>query len=85
MTTTVTYAGFAAREALGVSPAYERLSYAVSREHEILALLAAHAATPRVLGVDDFVLRRGQVRGTVLIDCESSKPAQSVDPFDAAT
>jgi uncharacterized protein DUF2332 len=41
MTTAVTYAEFAAREAHGVSPAYERLSYAVSRDDEILALLAA--------------------------------------------
>jgi Uncharacterized protein conserved in bacteria (DUF2332) len=35
------YVDFAAREAHGVSPAYERLSYAVSRDDEILALLAA--------------------------------------------
>jgi len=41
MTIVVTYAEFAAREAHGVSPAYERLSYAVSRDDEILALLAA--------------------------------------------
>jgi len=40
MTTSLTYAEFAAREAHGVSPAYERLSYAVSRDAGILALLA---------------------------------------------
>ena len=34
------YVDFAAREAYGVSPAYERLSYAVSGDDEILALLA---------------------------------------------
>jgi hypothetical protein len=34
------YADFAAREAHGVSPAYERLSDAVSRDDEVLSLLA---------------------------------------------
>jgi len=39
MTITVTYVEFAAREAHGVSPVYERLSLAVSRDDEVLALL----------------------------------------------
>ena len=39
VTTAETYAEFAAREAHGVSPAYERLSLAVSRDAEVLALL----------------------------------------------
>lgn len=39
MTTAAVYAEFAARETRGVSPAYERLSLAVSRDDEVLALL----------------------------------------------
>ncbi|GII46716.1 hypothetical protein Psi02_31400 [Planotetraspora silvatica] len=35
----MTYAEFAVREARGVSPAYERLSLAVSRDDEVVALL----------------------------------------------
>ncbi len=41
MTIAARYAEFAAREAHGVSPAYERLSLAVSRDDEVLALLGA--------------------------------------------
>jgi hypothetical protein len=41
MTTADRFIEFAAREAHGVSPTYERLSYAVSRDREILALLDA--------------------------------------------
>ncbi|SDK60674.1 hypothetical protein SAMN05421874_10942 [Nonomuraea maritima] len=39
MTTASTYAEFAAREAHGVSPAYERLAFAVSEDAELPALL----------------------------------------------
>ncbi|SBT38291.1 DUF2332 domain-containing protein [Micromonospora narathiwatensis] len=41
MTTATSYARFGAREAHGVSPAYERLALAVSQDDELLALLAA--------------------------------------------
>jgi hypothetical protein len=41
MSTAATYAEFAAREAHGVSPTYERLSLAVSRDADVLALLGA--------------------------------------------
>ena len=41
MTIAATYAEFAAREAHGVSPVYERLSLAVAGDDEVLALLRA--------------------------------------------
>jgi hypothetical protein len=47
ITITVTYAEFAAREARGVSAAYERLSLAVSRDDEVLALLGTLPPTKR--------------------------------------
>ena len=39
MTTAAVYAAFARREARGVSPAYERLARAVSRDEDVLALV----------------------------------------------
>lgn len=43
----MTYAEFAAREARGVSPLYERLSLAVARDDEVLALLGTLPAAKR--------------------------------------
>lgn len=47
MRTAEQYAHFAAREARGVSPAYERLASAVARDVELLALLATVPAPRR--------------------------------------
>src|SRR5262245_7990776 len=44
MSTEAAYAEFALHEARGVSPSYERLALAVSRDDEVLALL--HALPP---------------------------------------
>jgi transposase len=49
----------------------------------VMATPDPEAATPRVLGVDDFAIRRGQVYGTLLIDCETGAPLDLIEGRDA--
>jgi hypothetical protein len=62
------------------------LDVPASRQVLLRLVMAApdpQAASPRVLGIDDFAIRRGQHYGTLLIDIETGAPLDLLEGRDA--
>jgi transposase len=62
------------------------LGVPASRQALLRLVMAApdpRAASPRVLGVDDFAIRRGQHYGTLIIDIETGAPLDLLEGRDA--
>ncbi len=64
----------------------EQLAIKVSRQTLIRRILKTHPSqisVPRVIGIDDFAFRRGQVYGTLLIDLERRKAIDLIPSREA--